>query len=63
MTRAGTHPRPEATATTPLSPLDSLIGRWTGTSEGQPEFEDVFELSAPGKPFEVYSRSRLKRVK
>jgi hypothetical protein len=27
------------------------------------EFEEVFELSAPGKPFEVYSRTRLKRVK
>ncbi len=27
------------------------------------EFEEVFELSEPGKPFEVYSRSRLKRVK
>lgn len=27
------------------------------------EFEEIFELSEPGKPFEVYSRSRLKRIK
>ena len=27
------------------------------------EFEEVFELAAPGKPFELYSRARLKRVK
>ena len=26
------------------------------------EFEEVFELSEPGKPFELYSRARLKRV-
>jgi THAP4-like, heme-binding beta-barrel domain len=27
------------------------------------EFEEVFELAEPGKPFEVYSRARLKRAK
>jgi hypothetical protein len=27
------------------------------------EFEEVFELSEPGKPFDVYSRIRLRRVK
>jgi hypothetical protein len=27
------------------------------------EFEEVFELAEPGKPFEVYSRARLRRVK
>ena len=26
------------------------------------EFEELFELAAPGKPFELYSRARLKRV-
>ena len=26
------------------------------------EFEETFELAAPGKPFEVYSRSRLRRA-
>ena len=30
---------------------------------GPDEFEEVFEMSEPGKPFEVYSRTRLKRVK
>jgi hypothetical protein len=25
--------------------------------------EEVFELAEPGKPFELYSRTRLKRVK
>jgi hypothetical protein len=27
------------------------------------EFEEVFELAPPDKPFELYSRVRLKRVK
>jgi hypothetical protein len=26
------------------------------------EFVETFELAAPGKPFQVYSRSHLKRV-
>ena len=30
---------------------------------GPDEFEEVFELAQPGKDFEVYSRTRLKRVK
>jgi nitrobindin-like protein len=30
---------------------------------GADEFEEVFELSEPGKPFELYSRAKLKRVK
>jgi hypothetical protein len=30
---------------------------------GPDEMEEVFELAPPGKPFEVYSRSRLRRVK
>lgn len=30
---------------------------------GPDEFEDTFELAEPGKPFEVYSRARLKRTK
>jgi hypothetical protein len=33
--------------------------RWLGADE----FEEIFELSAPGKPFELYSRARLKRAK
>ena len=30
---------------------------------GADEIEEVFELAATGKPFEVYSRTRLKRIK
>ena len=30
---------------------------------GPDEFEEVFELSETGKPFELYSRARLKRVR
>jgi hypothetical protein len=37
--------------------------RETYTWTGPDEFEEVFELAAPGKPFELYSRARLKRVK
>lgn len=37
--------------------------RETYTLIGPDEFEEVFELAPPGKPFELYSRARLKRVK
>ena len=37
--------------------------RETYIVHGSDEFEEVFELSAAGKPFELYSRARLKRVK
>jgi hypothetical protein len=37
--------------------------RETYTWFGPDEFEEVFELAAAGKPFEVYSRARLTRVK
>ena len=37
--------------------------RETYVVHGPHEFEEVFERSEPGKPFEVYSRARLKRVK
>lgn len=30
---------------------------------GPDEIEEVFELAEPGKPFEVYSRTRLKRAR
>ena len=30
---------------------------------GPDDFEETFELAETGKPFEVYSRSRLKRVR
>ena len=37
--------------------------RETYTFLGPDAFEEVFELSEPGKPFETYSRARFKRVK
>jgi hypothetical protein len=37
--------------------------RETYTFSGSDELEEVFELAAPGKPFELYSRARLQRVK
>jgi hypothetical protein len=38
-------------------------GRETYTLINADEFEEVFELAPPGKPFALYSRARLKRVK
>jgi hypothetical protein len=29
---------------------------------GRDEFEEIFELAAPGKEFEVYSHARFKRA-
>ena len=37
--------------------------RETYTALGPDEFEELFELAGPGKPFEPYSRTRLRRVK
>ena len=37
--------------------------RETYVFHGAGEFEEIFELSEPGKPFAVYSRTLLKRVK
>lgn len=37
--------------------------RETYIVHGRDEFEEVFELAAPGKPFELYSRTRFTRVK
>ena len=37
--------------------------RETYIVHGPDEFEEVFELAEAGKPFELYSRARLKRVK
>jgi hypothetical protein len=36
--------------------------RETYTFSGADELEEVFELAAPGKPFDLYSRTRLQRV-
>ena len=37
--------------------------RETYVVHGRDEFEEVFELAEPGKEFELYSRTRLKRVR
>ena len=37
--------------------------RETYLVHGPDEFEEVFEMAEPGKPGEVYSRSRFRRVK
>jgi hypothetical protein len=37
--------------------------RETYILNGPDEFEEVFELAQAGKPFEVYSRTRLKRIR
>lgn len=37
--------------------------RETYVARGPDEFEEIFELAEPGKPFEVYSRATLRRVK
>jgi hypothetical protein len=37
--------------------------RETYIVHGADEFEEVFELAQAGKPFDVYSRTRLKRVR
>lgn len=37
--------------------------RETYVVHGPDEFEEVFELAEAGKPFELYSRARLKRVR
>ena len=37
--------------------------RETYIVHGADEFEEIFELAQAGKPFEVYSRARLKRIK
>jgi len=37
--------------------------RETYIDHGPDEFEEVFELAEAGKPFVVYSRARLKRLR
>jgi THAP4-like, heme-binding beta-barrel domain len=47
--------------------IENIPSGWRGRETyrliGPDEFEEVFELAAPGKPFELYSRARLKRVR
>jgi len=37
--------------------------RETYVVHGPDEFEEIFEIAEPGKPFELYSRTRLRRVR
>jgi hypothetical protein len=37
--------------------------RETYVVHGPDEFEEIFELAESGKPFELYSRARLTRVR
>jgi hypothetical protein len=47
--------------------IENISAGWqareTYVVHGPDEFEEVFELAGPGKPFEEYSRARLKRMK
>jgi hypothetical protein len=47
--------------------LENVPAGWrareTYVLHGPDEFEEIFELAESGKPFEVYSRARLTRVK
>jgi hypothetical protein len=49
----------EATENTP----PGWRARETYIVHGPDEFEEVFELAQTGQPFEVYSRTRLKRIR
>lgn len=37
--------------------------RETYIAHGADEFEEIFELAAPGEEFDLYSHSRLKRAR
>jgi hypothetical protein len=47
--------------------IENIPPGWTAREtyviHGPDEFEEIFELGEPGKALEVYSRSRLKRVR
>jgi hypothetical protein len=58
---------PGATLVFTSEAIENIPAGWrareTYTVLGPDEFEELFELSEPGKAFELYSRARLKRVK
>jgi hypothetical protein len=65
---------PESMQPDPMARLDFMIGRWesipagfrareTYLVQGSDAFEEVFEIAEPGKPFDVYSRTRFTRAK
>ena len=47
--------------------IDNLAGEWKARETydriSEDEFTETFELAAPGKPFEVYGKARLRRVR
>jgi hypothetical protein len=51
----------EASENFPLGP--GWRSRETYIIQGPDEFEEVFEVAGPGKDFQVYSRSRLRRAR
>jgi hypothetical protein len=61
----------DADSTAPLAftteSIENVPAGWrareTYVVHGPDEFEEIFELAQAGKPFEMYSRARLKRVK
>jgi len=54
--KVGSHARPTTAA-------GSDHGRETYEFSGDDQFVETFELAPPGKPFHVYSRTQLKRVR
>jgi hypothetical protein len=47
--------------------IDNLPGEWKARETyerlSEDEFTETFDLAAPGKPFEVYGKARLKRTR
>jgi len=47
--------------------IENLPGEWrareTYEQASDDEFTETFELASPGKPFETYRRTRLRRVR
>jgi hypothetical protein len=47
--------------------IDNLAGEWKARETydriSEDEFTETFELAGPGKPFEVYGKARLRRVR
>jgi hypothetical protein len=60
-------PSETATIVFTTDTIENIPAGWrareTYVAHGTGEFEEIFELAAPGKEFELYSRSRLKRAR
>jgi nitrobindin-like protein len=57
---------PDSTLAFTSESIENIPAGWrareTYIVHGPDEFDEIFELAEPGKPFQVYSRARLKRV-